>query len=501
MAKALFYIPGTSDIYLHAKEKAISRPSNFYPVTEKVWNIIRENKVKGIKDGWKIENPREIMIKLNTGKTEKIVPDKITLPILSPLIDELRGKNLTKVYFFATAQEPPHSKDTIFATKILKRFINERLREVEVEIKEINKNPSDYDNMSEFFEEFVKSHQREFKINAQNYVCITTGTPAQIVSLALGIMQFPVQYIYVSESKGLIYCKSFEKLNKKIHATLIYQLIDELRYSSALNIARNSPLRGNHEVLTILETMAKRNLFDFESALFLARKIKNEKLSFLKEELSELARRNAVYLCLELFYRVENGFNKKNYLEAVACLFSLVDFALQCIFVILTQKDGKIFPYFTVESVKDDFKSYVEQNEELKKYLVKENIRYERASQLALSKSINFILKKSEKTGKFSNIKDGIKAFMELVGELDKEKDTKYGKISLRELRNSGPYAHSTKGLNEELLNSLTYPLTTGGFIEERVKKPVRSICGKDPDNSFVKVNRILKEILDREII
>jgi len=501
MAKVLFYIPGVSDIYLYAGKEEIRRPSNFYSVAEKVWNIVRESKIEGIKDGWKIKTPQEVIVQTNTYPTErKILVDKITLPILATLIDEVKNKNLTKVYLFATFQNPPHPKDTIYAAKVLEKFLNERLKRVEVEIKEINENPSSYDEMSKFFEEFVKSRQKEFETNVENFVSITTGTPAQVVSLALSIMQFPVRYLYVSDDRRIAYCSSFEKLNKKIYATLIWQLVGGLQYSSALDIAQNSPLRENSEILAILETMRKRSLFDFESALSMARRIKNEKLSFLKEELSELARKNAVYLLLELFYRVENEFAGKNYLEAVASLFSLVDFALQYIFVVLTEKEGKIPNYFTVEDVKDKFKSYVKGNKELERYLSKEEVKYELASQLALSKAINFILERQGKDGEFNQIKSGVKKLVEFVGELDREKDTKYGKISLRELRNSGPYAHSTKGLNEELLSSLTYPLTIKGFIEEKVKKCVRNICRREPDNSFIKVNRILKEILDKEV-
>ena len=499
MAKTLFYIPGTSDIYLYTGKEEICRPSNFYSVTEKMWSIVKEGKIKGIKDGWKIKIPQEVMIKTNVYSTEKkIFVDKITLPILTTLVDEIRNKGLTKVYLFATFQNPPHSKDTIYAAKILKKFIGERLKGVEVEIKEINKNPSSYDEMSNFFEEFIKLHRKELDRNAENFVCITTGTPAQVISLALSVMGLPVRYVYISENRKPIYCNIFEKLNKKIYAALLYQLIDDHIYSSALNVAKNSPFRGNYEILAILETMRKRCLFDFENALLATRNIMSEELSFLKEELSELTRENAIYLCLELFYRVENEFNKKNYLEAIASLFSLVDFMLQYIFVVITEKNGKIPKYFTVENVKNKFRDYIESNKELKRCLDRENIRYDLASQLALSKTINFIL---EKDKKFDEIRTWIRKFMELVEELDKEKNTKYGKISLRELRNSGPYAHSTKGLNEELLNSLVYPLTVEGFIEEKVKKPLKGLCGKNMDNSFVKVNRFLKKILERETI
>ncbi|MBC7188922.1 hypothetical protein H5U35_01735, partial [Candidatus Aerophobetes bacterium] len=55
-----------------------------------------------------------------------------------------------------------------FAAKILEKFAKERLKRVEVKIEKITKNPSSYDEMSKFFEEFVKSSYKELKLNAEN---------------------------------------------------------------------------------------------------------------------------------------------------------------------------------------------------------------------------------------------------------------------------------------------------------------------------------------------
>ncbi|MBC7188923.1 hypothetical protein H5U35_01740, partial [Candidatus Aerophobetes bacterium] len=296
-----------------------------------------------------------------------------------------------------------------------------------------------------------------------------------------------MQYLYIKENKEVVHCTSFNSLNKKIYAGQICQLIDGFRYSSALEIVENSPFRGNSEILNTLRAMEKRMLFDFEGALDDARNIRDERLHFLSEELSELARKNAVYLLLELFYRIENRFKRKDYLEAVASLFSLIEFGLHYIFFLLAKHEGKIPGYFVVEKVKSEFNDYVENNPDLKNYLKKGETNYKNASQVAFRKAIGFILNKSENSEALSKIKNSVESFLKLEEEFGKEKDTDYGKISLRELRNSGPYAHSTKGINEALLGRLLSPFTVEGFVEEMVRKPIEDICGKKTDNPFLK--------------
>jgi len=488
MAKALLYIVGTSDVCVNE----ITRPPNFCFITQRVWGIIEKNKkIKGIEDGWEIKDSIDTVEVEKSGEqtTEKILLRKITFPVLVHVIKELKDKKLTKVYFFATSQKPPHPKDTIYAAMLMEQFIKKRLKKIQINIEKIEENPSDYDKMSIFFRKFFAIHQKELETNAENYVSITTGTPAQVSSLALNIMDFPVRYIYVYERGVLTYCDSFNKLNKKIYARIIQELIRDFRYSSALEVAQNSPFRRNPDLLILLERKKKRAFFDFEGALTTVRALGDEEFSFLIEKLSNLARRDNETLCLELFYHFENAIHTKKFLEAVALLFSLLDYVLQYLFTQLTGVRIKKHNGHFVE-----FNEYIEKNKELKDFLEKERIKYENnPSQPVLVKILNFVKRKGMNT-------EELALFLELVKELDKEKETTYGKLSLRELRNSGPYAHGIRGINEEILNQLLYPLSIGGFLK-KVKECIKDICKKEPQNSFEIINKKLIEMLEKEII
>ncbi|MBC7189781.1 hypothetical protein H5U35_06165, partial [Candidatus Aerophobetes bacterium] len=103
MAISLFYIPGTSDVYLYSGEKEYRRFINFYCVTEKVWGMLEKGDIERREDGWKIKTPQEVEVRFNKNDCENILPDTVTLPIFSSLLKKLKEEdiNITNIYFFA----------------------------------------------------------------------------------------------------------------------------------------------------------------------------------------------------------------------------------------------------------------------------------------------------------------------------------------------------------------------------------------------------------------
>jgi len=484
MAKSLLYPVGASDIELSPHQN----PSfNFFSLTKELWGKIKEDRIKllGTKEGWLIKNPGS-KLKFNFLKEKRPEQILIKFPIFMHILREFRKEELIDIYLFATYQNPPHEKDTFYAAKIMEKFIQQRLKAENIIIKKIKDNPSNYDKMTLFFKRFVDRHKKELENNSINYVSITCGTPAQISALALNVMDLPVSYIYISKKEGLTYPKIFTRLNKRIYLNIIKELIGNFNYSSACEIAENSSLRNNSILLSLLKIMSKRALFDFEGALNAARDLKDKEFLFIAEELSNLARGDKASLWLELFYHFENAIEKKDFLEALARLFSLADYVLQCLFVSLTGvKIEKSKGHFS------EFNKYIEDRKELKSHLEKKRISWkDNPSQIVLAKIINFIKGEDKK----------IQRFMELIKDLEREKETDYGKLSLRRLRNSGPYAHGTKGINEKIMGQLFHPLSIKGFAE-KIRECIKCICGKEPQNSFKVINKKLIEVLEKEVI
>ncbi len=413
----------------------------------------------------------------------------IEVPIFGPLLEELRNEEITHIHLFATQQTPHHHQDTLCAAELLKHFAKAKrnLENVPVDIERIVENPSDYDLMADYFRNFFEQKGAQLKRNALNYISITAGTPAEIANLALTSMDLPVEYYYLDQiTRRARKTKLFQKLNQQNYVSVLNGLVKSYEYESALHIAKKSPFRGNSDTLTLLEVMRRRILFDFDGALEESREIHmdNKIISSLRNTLSDLAQLDDKKLLAESFYRVELCFEKKDFLEGVSLLFSLLDSTLQYLFVNQTSvKIKKINGYFR------EFNKFIENNSKLKEYLEKEKIKHKsNPSQLTLIKILNWLNKDSPS--------EGFQEFLEFWRKCEQRRPTSYGEISLLDLRNEGPYAHGSKGINEELFKQIYLPYGEATLMSD-LKSCMELILNSTLEaNPYTEINKIIGENL-----
>jgi len=487
MARSLLYLVGSSDIVLNG----YSRFNNFYETTKKALKIFQKtsnDKIQRGRYGFNFTIGEEIEIILQ-GRRKREPLSTIEAPIFGPLLEELRNEEITHIYLFATQQTPPHFQDTLYAAKLLKHFAKtkQNLKNISIDIECITKNPSDYDLMANYFENFFEKKGDQLRRNVLNYISVTAGTPSEVVNLALTSMDLPVEYYYFDRvTHTARKTKLFQKLNRQNYASVLSGLVNSYEYESALRIAKESPFRDNFDILTLLEVMRRRILFNFYGALEESRKIHidNDIISSLRDTLSDLAQLDNKKLLAELFYRVELCFEKKDFLEGIPLLFSLLDNTLQYLFVNQTDiKIKKINGHFR------EFNEFIENNLKLKKYLEKDKIKYkDNPSQVTLIKILNWLNKNSPS-----------KCFQELLAfrkKCEQRKSTLYGKISLMDLRNEGPYAHGSRGINEELLKQI-YPPYGEATLMSDLKTCMELVLNSTLEiNPYKEVNRVITENL-----
>jgi len=497
MAKTLFYSVGNSDVVING----YSRFPNFYETTKELSRLFnkeleicqgRNSKIKRNRQGYDFQFVEdEIKIKEVSEKVKTI-----EFPLFAPLMEKLKGEGIDKLYLFVTKQEVteqklPHHQDTKYAGSLIKAYATEKYKIANVEPIEIKPDPSDYDLMAHFFTEFFKKKHGEVKNNIENFIAISAGTPAMITSIALNSIDLPVRYFCImrktpySEAQEV---EIFHKINLERYIAIIKPLIFNYEYVLASEIAENSPLKSNFQLLNLIEIMGKRISFNFEEAMGLVHACSSE----LKEKLtdiSRLANKEQEALCLEIFSLIEINFSKKDYLTGVAFIFNLME-----------NIRGWLFEKHTKTKIekKDnefkDFNDYIKNNCKLKKRLEKKELKYENSPNRRVLLEILKWINEQQPDQSLAKV-------LEFIERIETENKTSaHGKISLSDLRNQGPFAHGTKGVSEELLKEI-YPLYGKDGIINDIKEFLLSLCNFQGDwhNPYDLINQEIIELMKEE--
>ncbi len=468
MSEALFYVVGASDVEINGKK----RFQNYYEATRNLWEQFNRKKHKVIKDGFVFTVSNEITLKFWRG--DEIISGKVTIefPLVISVIEHIRKqssrfgqKDKDRVFIFVTEQNPTHKSDTKFAGLLIGELLKERFRMLPEVIKiiEIKENPAHYEKMAQFFKNFIENVKEEIQYKAVNYVSLTTGTPAEIVNLALVMNEFPVEYLYLVENEGITVPEIFKKLSTEKQKEVIKTLLRHHDYSGTLEVLKKSPFRYVREIEDITNMLVKRWECNFKESFELVKDIDFPR----KTEVSDLAEGDIKSVFREMFYVMEIYFRKKQYVEALSQLFSLVDNLLQFLVERITG--------VRIQKEKGEFKKYnefIETQEELRKYLEDEDINWKNnPSTLALT----HILKWYNKEICF-------------VGFVEKIQ-------GLLEIRNTGRLAHGYSPVSKEIIEK-KYKGSIPELLEE-LRECMKKIGIPVEENFYDAINVYLIEKLD----
>lgn len=283
---------------------------------------------------------------------------KPNLPIFQSVLNKVEHetrKGPLTIILFATDQKIKHPKDTIIAAELIKEWCSNWKSINNVMIKEIEYNPSDYDLMLKFYEDWFDDHMvKSLQKSKRVYISLTAGTPAMSFGLVLWAsrkledrfvpLYTPFQPPQPPQTKILRLGKSLVEKKVEDFVNIMQKKED---YLSIVQVIEQFNLRSYLvEKRALYEAKYRRSLFDFAGALEILENISepvddgNLREEFLKEkdELERLARidikkidspDDALLLLEELLHSILVHLKRDEFTEAIGKLYFYVDFILK----------------------------------------------------------------------------------------------------------------------------------------------------------------------------
>lgn len=473
MTASLFYFIGNSDIQVNG-ERIIK---NFREETQKIYLEIKE----------KIEQKKPII----RSKGFELDGDFIGIPIFCSYLDYLKDElNHLTIYLIYTNQNPSHEKDTLYAYKILKLYLNSKKEFKTVSTKPIciDKNPSDWDEMGLFFRKKIPELKSELDQNLNNYVSISPGTPASYISLALNLIDYDVRFIASHQEGDLSKAKEvliYNIIRKEKDLEKLSLLLDSYRYKKVTEFIADSSLRYMKNIQDLITLMSYCINDDFMGAL--------KKFKHLPPEVQNRFKEIGLFIFLMCKNDIENKF--KDLLWKIQIAERCEEF-VEFIALIFNMREN-LLHYLLKDTIGMDPKEYIkliENYEELKKKFNKSKLDFNKLTVPVMEKILSDRLEKEdEKKGK------KIEICLQFSNFLNSKKDINGEEISLVDLRNQGRFAHGGRATNSVILEHF------GGAkqIVARICELLKAIISKDLDlqkNIYEQANKYIIEYLKGEM-
>ena len=309
-----------------------------------------------------------------------------------------------------------------------------------ISIDIIQGNPSDSDEMSRFFGDFVSKRERELRY-AKNYVFVGPGTPAINTTLSVSMADFSTEYLYLKRegtSTEVVPLGFFKRLSRRKFSIVVGELIDSYDYAVAVNVVGGSPFSSDSTLEKVLFAMNERKNYNFERAYEMAGRLPegSEEKKVLGSYLSDVINEKKSRLCA-IYDDMCVYIKKKEYHAAMAMLFSFTDILSNQVFGLLYKMD------LNAENAKDRFRELVNGDDELRKYLEERGVRYDSLNVPCIDTLISKVIDDVNRSD-FNNLQNKTLTLWKKLREV--EADIK----RLREVRNKGPFAHGYRGVSED---------------------------------------------------
>ncbi|MCK4257653.1 MAG: hypothetical protein KAX49_01670 [Halanaerobiales bacterium] len=499
MSTVALYTLGNSDLQMVDNEGNIwTRTNNLKKTSKNIWTYIEKDnfkiKVNTMKKEEKYFEEAKILLKSNieveikaneNNNGVKIEISEIRFPLLTAFLNKIReledGQNPDEIILFATNQESHSNLDTIYLSKIIKRYLSSESKYhiAEIKVAEIHNNPSNYKYMEDFFGSFVASNSElQYK---KIYTQVTAGTPAMCFNLALNVIEFKHTYLYIKDlddknSSVAVELDYFTRLEYKKNLTLINSALNGLSYEVAREIFNNSSFRQSSDVRWYFDILVKLRNFDYKEAFELSKNLSNSQLYRL---LGDLNIKTLWFKRYKIIYDLIEKLDQNNHLlEATVLLSGLHDNLRQYFFEkvsgvsIEKDKSGRF----------SSFNDYIASQSTLKNKLEKSFKKEEfEPSKPVLGKIIKHFCENSNCPENYSK---QLKEFEVLNKRVE----------IIQDKRNKTPYTHGTIGISKHEYDYeiRDVVIDTGTFIKKYLK-----IDGIEKENIFdyisSKINRNLQ--------
>jgi len=492
MAYTLFYIVGNSDVQV----PKLDIKGNNFQITEKIFHLLEK---PGSRSLCRIDEGKihiinvknDFSIQVNEGEPHSV--ECIEFPIWSALWRELKNKP-DQIVLIATDQRDPEFKstDTLFAAKILERYLQWAKLGSHVDIETVEDNPSDYDQMADYFKSLLKKYEKQISTNIANYLSLSSGTPALIQCLSMAAMPFPFEYYYVprKQPEAVKQIYHYKNVYRSQYASQLSTLIQSFHYPGARRICEMSPFRNTVPLITLLRAMEARWLYDWPLVLQRVHELPGDYRPDF-EWISHIQEGNRIYELLEVMARIETAASYKDIPVLLAYFFNALETARQ----LLLEK------YCHVRLKKEQGK-FGEWNDYLKSCGFFTDPKAE--EMIAKDPNRKTILRVLECFHKHAiengSVKDASLTILEqsvlFLKKVEKEIDTSEGKKCIQDLRNSGPFAHGFSSAGETIIQQLWPPYGLDGLVNE-LRDFINLLSGNQYTyNPFSTINQKIEKLL-----
>lgn len=442
----------------------------------------------------------------------------IEFPIIKATLEKLndKGKVVDKIIFIASDQsDTNYSKtDTKYLAEILLKLkpeYNELFKistDVDVEIKKLTKNPSDYDITIEGYKKILD----EFKEVENIYIGITGGTPAMSTALLINSINTcdNVMTIYTKKkenNKQQAYALNLaQELKKNESKKNIIKFINAQNYSAAEMLIKefkdkfpDNNIIIENVILNIVKAAASRIQFDFGIAKKAIEEVidndcdSREIYEQFVNSIEELTSGNEEYLLNEVINNAEYQYNIGAYTDFLGRIFRIQEEIYKYILNDegILKSDGKLKQKYLLENfpcLEQEFKIKRIDTRTVDKLIERIYDNNSLIDQVfdTEEKCINTIKLcevDEEIAEKFINAKmdnPGMEKILEKILEDSTTKKDLFNYCNLltelKQLRNKSILAHGYEGVSkdkikEKLKNKLPNDMSIEQFLKELIEK------------------------------
>ncbi|MEM4330573.1 MAG: hypothetical protein QW273_01030 [Candidatus Pacearchaeota archaeon] len=259
--------------------------------------------------------------------------DRISIEIIRPYLEKF-AEETKKIYLFVTNQNDEFfkKKDSLFFGKIIEKIIEEEYK-IEVEVKEYQNDPTDYEKVYAFFINFFSNFKNSEEIKI---LSISGGVPAMnfVMQIVATTLLTKTEIYKVNESAKKIESVNYEKtIKKEFIKKACIELLERYEYTGIITLLEKNEIY-NKDLIHLLKYCDYRLHFDFDSANKELEKLIEKKDSLTRKELKkfEIKIEKEEDLIGELYINMIIKWEKSEIVDFIARLQRFSEAYLQYIF-------------------------------------------------------------------------------------------------------------------------------------------------------------------------
>ncbi len=372
------------------------------------------------------------------------------------ILDILPLEKFDKIYLVWTNQGTNEQQDTIYAARIIQKLLG-----YNIDVLEYTSNPTDRKAVLYYYKKVIWERINK---NDKLYLFVSGGVPAMKEAMVWAALSEDIDVVILEAINWKLVENKVEEIYlKEIYKKSLKLFISNYDWFWAEKlIEKNQRLFGDKiDFLYKLKYTNARFNFDFSVANFLVDKMNlslNEEDVFQKVEIEDDLK------CIkELLDNIEITYKKWEYTMLLGKVFRLQEAIYRYIFEkntgISTKKDEK-WDFA-------EFVNYIENNVDLKNFLVSNNVNYDQPNTFVLAKILSYFIEKKI-------LEDDDRILFQIAASVDKLKD----------LRNLSIMAHWWQWVSKKDLDNKK--------LLEKISK-IKEIFNKK-ENIFDKINKFLLE-------